>query len=432
MPGSVRARDSTTALGLWLPFAIAAVWWAICFTLYVVAWPIAYTHRNMLGVSALMTATLACAIAGYHLGIGDKRLAPVPASWKIPVTVLIGLVASLALAVPLGQTYSGFGPFDLGNALTDQSTAFSQASQRISEGFSARSGIVVLQTALAPFTLGVIPFLALSWFEARKHGVMLLLAIAAPLYLDLLVGRSAQIGISGILVVGAWVLSRIRRRMKLRRLDAMVLILIGLALVAAFAAQRFARFAGAPICPPGSDICTGANPSFIEAAWITFASYASQGLEGLGRSLAAVWTFGGGFSHSPAIESMLARTFDFQPAPVVTSQQTGLGWSDTSYWSTALASIANDVPWLLVPLVIGAQAVILGSVWRSAVEGADWLSVTIFCYTWLGLLFVPQNLQLAISGPTYVGYIALLVLYLARKLTLRPWVGSQRAVARST
>jgi hypothetical protein len=413
---SVRNGASIAASGRNLPLGVAATWWVLCFALYAAAWPIAYTHRNILGVSALMAGTLIAAIIGYRRAVGIESLAPQTVLWKIPLPVLIGFIASLILVVPLIQTYSGFGVFDLGMALKDQAAAYAQASQRIAEGFDKRRGIVVLETLLAPFTLSVIPFLALSWFEARKHGLLLLLGLAAPIYVGLLEGRSVAIGTAGILVFGAWIISRVRRHMPLRWFEIVTFATLGVAGLAAFGAQKLARYGVSPICPPGTNICTGRNPSLIEGTWVIFASYASQGLEGLGRALDAVWTFGGGFSHSIALESMLARLFHFQPPAVVTLQLPNVGWSDTTYWSTALTSIANDVPWPLVPLVIGVHAAILGSSWRSAVEHADWLSVTVFCYTWIDLLFIPQNLQLAISGPVYVGYIALLAWYLARSV----------------
>jgi len=316
-------------------------------------------------------------------------------------------------------TYSGFGFFDLGKAIANQSEAYNLATQRIAEGFSHRRAVVVAETMLAPFTLGVLPFLALSWFEARKHGLMLLVGLAAPVYVGLLEGRSVALGTAGIVIVGAWVISRVRRHMPLRGLEVGAAVLIALVSAAAFGAQKLARISGSPICPPGTKVCTAPNASFIEGTWVLLASYASQGLEGLGHALDAKWSFGGGFSHSPAVEAMLVALFHFHPAPVITTQLQALGWSDTKFWSTALPSIANDVPWPLVPVIIGIQVAILAVVWRSAVERADWLSVTLFCFTWLSVLFIPQNLQIAISGPTYIGYVVLIVWYFVRAALAR-------------
>jgi hypothetical protein len=417
--GLVLSRLSAAGVGRILPLGVAATWWAACFILYASDWPIAYSHRNILGVSALMAGTLACAIAGYRVGVGGKYLEAQQVAWKLPIPITVGFIATLVLIIPLTQTYSGYSIFDLGKALADQAAAYSRSTQRIAEGFGARGALVVLETLLAPLTMSVVPFLALSWFEARKRGVLLLLALAAPTYLGVLTGRSVEIGISGVVICGAWLLSRVRRRMPLRRIEAAAIVLVALTLLAAFGAQKLARTAGSAICLPGSDVCIGRHTNFVESTWVIFASYASQGLEGLGHALDAKWTFGGGLSHSVALQSFLVRTFHVHTAAVVTSQLHALGWSDTGYWSTALTSIANDVPWPLVPLVIGVQAAVLGSSWRLAVQRADWLSVSVFCYTWLALLFIPQNLQLAISGPTYVGYVLLVFCYLVRPLMVR-------------
>ncbi|TFD30222.1 hypothetical protein [Cryobacterium cryoconiti] len=373
-------------------------------------------------MTALMAGTVVSSIVGYRWGTGQRQMTTRPVHEnRIPEVVAIGFIASLLLVIPMSQAYSGFSVLNLGDALNDQAGAYAQSSERILEGFDARSGIVLLQTVLAPFTLTALPYLAMSWFERRKHGLLFLSVLAAPTLMGILVARDQQIGLSGIVVFGAWVLSRVRRRMPLRRPEKLVLFLLAVGLFFAFGARKALRSGNVPLCPPGATECAVAHnhPSAFEVAGIYFSSYASQGLEGLGRALDATWTFGGGLSHSQALASMVNSLLGVNPQAVVTSQLFKLEWSDSWYWSTALTSLANDVPWIFVPVVIGLQAAVLGLVWRSAIEDGDWLSITVFCYTWLGLLFVPQNLQLAISGPTYVGYIVLLSSYLIRSLLQR-------------
>src|SRR5690242_5227072 len=90
--GSVSLSSSVSVVSRRLPLIAAAAWWAVCFALYATAWPIAYTHRNILGVSALMAGTLICAIVGYHVGFGGQHLAPQTARWNVPASVLVGFV----------------------------------------------------------------------------------------------------------------------------------------------------------------------------------------------------------------------------------------------------------------------------------------------------------------------------------------------------
>ncbi|HVC77689.1 MAG TPA: hypothetical protein VND96_14350 [Candidatus Micrarchaeaceae archaeon] len=425
---SIRIAASVLGSDRWLPLTIASTWWVVCFALYLSPWPIAYTHHNALGVTLLMAGTVFCSVIGYRIGVGAESLLPGLTAWHVPVPVVIGFLGVLILVVPTVESYSGYGLFDIGRALANQAAAYSLASQRIAEGFSHRRGVVVAETLFAPFTLSVLPFLALSWFNARKHLALFGVSLVVPVYVGLLEGRSVAFGTAGIVLGAAWLVSRVRRRMRLHRWEIAALIVVAIVLTIGFGAQKVNRIHGGPICPPGTATCAS-GLDLVDAAIVIFASYASQGFEGLGHALDARWVFGGGISHSPAIVSMVDGLFHLQPRHVVTSQLAGLGWSDTAYWSTALTNIANDLPWPLVPIAIGLQAAILGVAWRSVVERADWLSMALFCYTWLGILFVPQNLQLALSGPTYLGYITLVIWFFARSIMeRRNALGSQPSV----
>jgi hypothetical protein len=146
----------------------------------------------------------------------------------------------------------------------------------------------------------------------------------------------------------------------------------------------------------------------------TLASYASQGFEGLGHAFNATWSFGGGYSHSPAVASIVKSVFGVTHHEVVTEQLTRLGWSSTGLWSTGFAAIANDVPWVLVPLVLAAQGALLALAWKAALSEGDWLSTAVLAYTFFTLLFMPLTLQLATSGPLYVGYTVLVAAFLIR------------------
>ena len=188
-----------------------------------------------------------------------------------------------------------------------------------------------------------------------------------------------------------------------------------------FAARKISRNPnGVPLCPPGTDVCaaTGA-PTIWDSSLVYLSSYASQSFEGLGRALNGVWNFGGGLSHSGALSWLAETLFGITHGTVITNQLEKYHWSATDYWSTGLTWLANDVPWTLVPLVIAAQGFLLAIVWRSALRHGDWLSVALFSYSWLSLFFMMQNLQLAISGPIYLGYLALVVAYVARSARQR-------------
>ncbi|WP_426987596.1 hypothetical protein [Pseudarthrobacter sp. Y6] len=364
-----------------------------------------------------MAATIICSFVGFQIGSKASVPAPIFATrQRIPMVPLLGLVCTLILIVPMSTTYSGFNLSQFGDALSDQGQAYSDASTRIAEGTHSRSGIVAMQTLLSPLTLTALPFFAFEFFEARRYRLLFLLCAMSPIVWSVLVGRDQQMGLAILLVTAAWLLSKARKGTGLSRRQLSILMPLALISLVGFGARKLSRNPAAPICAPGSDICTvpHAFPSVWEATWVTVTSYASQGYEGLGRALNANWHFGGGFSHSPALASLIDPALGTGSILRVPNQLDALGWSETGYWSTALTALASDFPWPLIPVVVGSMALILGASWRAALRFGDWLSITVFGYTLVALVFIPQNLQLALSGPTYIGYSLLVILFVAR------------------
>lgn len=364
-----------------------------------------------------MAATSLCAFVGFSMACRPSvPAARIRARQSISLVPLLGLVCGLILIAPMSTTYSGFSLAQFGDALENQGQAYSDATAKITEGTQSRSGIVAVQTLLAPLTLTSLPFFAFEYFENKRYRLLFSLTLVSPVVWSVLVGRDQQMGLSILLLSGAWVLAKARRGQGLSKRQILIATPIALMGLIAFGARKLARNPEAAMCAPGADVCTIPHlyPSLWESTWVNAVSYASQGFEGLGRALGATWNFGGGFSHSPALIGLLDPLLGTSSLYRVSDQLEGLNWSAGGYWSTALTAIANDVPWPLVPAVVGCMAALLGASWRSALQHADWLSISVFGYTLVALFFIPQNLQLAVSGPTYIGYLALVVLYLAR------------------
>ena len=417
-PSTVEAgpRQGRASVGLWMPGAAFLTWWITCFTMYLLQWPIAYEQVNLTKVSLLFGATTAGAWAGYRIGINacSPVLFSVRSKFSSALIPMLGLACTIALFIPVTRAYSGFDVSEMGLAFGDQAGAYSEASSRIAEGFSSRSTVVIAQTLLAPLTLVAVPYFALAWFQERRHLWPFLIAVSLPIVSSMLVGRDQQIGITMIMVAVGWLVSRYSRGLSLTLGGVVAGTALAVSFLFAFGARKLERTAGLVRCPPGSAECAGAaKPSLLDGSLTIFGSYATQGLEGLGRALEGTWHFGGGLSHSPALSSFFQLGSSNEPT--VTDQLIYHGWSPSGYWSTALTSLANDIPWPLVPIVIGLQAALLGLSWRSAIAHTDWLSVSVFGYTWIAMLYVPMNLQLAISGPLYIGYLALAGIFTWRR-----------------
>lgn len=405
------------------PLVFVLIWWCICTTMFVMGWPIPYVRTNVILVVSMI---FSCAI---FLSVGficatPKSLSAAPMRSTYSRPAIFGLLASVVLIGPIVSTYSGFALDEVGTALADQGAAFEQSTQRILEGTESRTGLLLVQAALAPFTLVALPFAAIYWFENRRGLPAFLVALGVPVVTSVMVGRDQQVGWSLIVLGATWILSRIRRGIGIRGRDVAAIGAIVAIFSVLFALRKSSRGASGPVCPPGATQCLGLaeDRNIFEAAFQSMSAYMSQGLEGLGRAFNAEWVFGGGLAHSPAVYDLLSRIFGFTEAPTVSTQLGDVEWSATWYWSTAIMSIANDVPWALIPIVFFFLGLLLGSSWVWALREGDFLSLGVFVLTWLCVIYTPQNLQLAASGPTYIGYVVLVTVFLIRN-AMRGYLG---------
>jgi hypothetical protein len=402
-----------------VPVGVVAAWWLLSLGCYLAGWPIAYTRVNAGWAALLVVASTVALLVGF-LFVARRLPAEVRvASQRTPVILVIGAIGGLVLLVPWAETYSGYHLWEVGQALLDQGGAFLAASERIGSGTTSRLPIVAAQVVLAPATMAVIPAAALAWFERRQQGLLLLAGLVTNTTMSVLVGRDFYLALALVLVACAWFVSRVRRRLGP---TPWVFLTVGGGLAAffiAFGARKLARQYSFPLCPPGTvgNACTVPHaPNLWESLTVSFASYLSQGMEGLGRAFEGTWAFGGGYRHSAAVTGILESVFGPSPTRVVTDQLESADWSATAYWSTGFAWIANDVPWVLVPVVVGLLAAFLALAWRRVVRDGDWLSMSVFGYSWFTAFFLAQNLQLATSGPLYVGHAVLCVLFLGREV----------------
>jgi len=405
-----------------LPMFAIVLWWLICFAFYITGWPIQYNRGNSGLVSLLFGSALILVAASFLFIVWRRRLdvrvrADAPERERLPWFVIAGIIAVIALYFPMAATYSGYNFWEILPALADQNEAYYLGSDRIAEGYGPRALVVVAQAALAPLTLAVLPYLALRWFERKRPIILvvLIVVLATSVFMSVLTGRDFQLVLSAVLIACAWLAARVRRGIAFAWIDLWVVLGAGIVGGLTFGLRKFARVNGVAFCPQGADICAIPHtPTLWESITVTVASYASQGFEGLGRALDATWVFGGGYSHSPALAGILNTLFGVTNDGIVTSQLDDLGWSETGYWSTGFTLLANDVPWVLIPVVVALQSVLLAYAWRAVVSKGDWLSLAVFAYSFLSLLFMPMNLQLAISGPIYIGYVVLAAVFIAR------------------
>lgn len=412
-----RGRDSTGFAEKSSPMKWIIGWWALCMLLFASGWPIVYSQTNFGKLFLLVAASGALAIIGFRSG-GGRGTHPIGLRPSASRVMILGLFISLILFLPTVQAYAGLELGQVGSAVQDQSGAYQQTSEVIQEGSSSRLALLTLNTLVAPLTIGVIPYFVLRAVEtsSAKDRLLAVISILPSLLMSLLTGRTQAVGVVVVVSVASLLIAVARTGMGLSpkrwvQIGGLGLVLFGL--VAWRTQERGGVSSG---CLPGQLNCPE-QLSGTKASFVTVTSYASQGFEGLGRAMEGTWSFGGGFSHSPALRN-LVETFGGMnlSANTITSQLSQHGWHEHWYWSSGWSQLANDIPWVLIPFFVGAMAALCGAAWRRAVWGGDWLSVTVYSYLFLALAFMPQNYQLGASGPTYVGVLFLAALFLTREL----------------
>lgn len=398
------------------PMRLVMVWWGICIALFLIGWPILYARTNMLKILPLVALTALLATLAFNKFASQPSRPPL-ALTGISRMMLLGLAISTLLFFPTVQGYAGLQLSDINEAVGDQSAAYQQSTDMITKGSASRSVILMLNTLAAPLTLGTIPYFVMRAIETRllRDRMLALLSVAPSVLLSLLTGRTQAMGVIVVVSVASLlvVIQRTGRRLTFKHW--LWVGSLGISLFAFVAWRSQERKAGNFSCRAGQLNCTEETSGLWDAL-ITVSSYAGQGFEGFGRALEGTWSFGGGFSHSPALRNFV-MTFgagESQSNPV-TQQLYQHGWDEQAFWSSGWSQLANDVPWILIPFLLALVAALTGAAWRRAVREADWISLTVFSYWFLALAFMPQNYQLGASGPTYVGVIFLSLLFMFRE-----------------
>lgn len=393
------------------------VWWLGAFVLYLSPWPLNYWHVNLMGVTALWTA---CCLA-LHLGwLGAEGILP---RARHPRSLLwlpwVGLVLQLLLLPLVVRSYSAYSITELGNAWADQRSAFSLTSDVLVGQAAERRSLTALLAVSNLAVLTSVPYFAFMWMRHGRFGVAFLLSAAPAVVVAIASGRDS--GLGPLVVVLASVGLASAGGGFWRSTRGIAATSVGIALLAVFfAIRRIARAEVSGIvysdCPPGTDCIDAVLPTDITSGLFAALSYATQGFEGLGHALDAQWVFGGGFSHSAALAGLISGGV---PADVVHSQLDWLGWSSTALWSTSLSWIANDVPWVLIPVVIAGMGFFACRLWVDVRACPDPINLTVFAYTMYALVYMPQNFTIGLTGPVYVAFLGLALLWLVRGVDIR-------------
>ncbi len=419
-PPESHARAGATAGNRWLsrrrasrlPLAAVIAWWLGTFLVYLSPWPLNYWHVNVGWVAVLWLACCLGLTMGWFYG---ESLVPRRATRPVAWLPWVGLLLSWLLLPVLVRSYSAFSIFDLGRAIADQRAAYLLASDVIAGEAAQRRLLTVLVSVANLAILTSVPWFALAWISRGSRGWALALSAAPSIILAILSGRDSALG-PLVIVVASAVLVAIGTRSLSAGRGAFLATAALLGLAFMFAWRRIARANVSgyvySTCSPGTDCTEAVLPTDFLSGLHGALGYASMGFEGLGHALNAQWVFGGGYSHSAALTGLLGSP----SLEVVQEQLDSLGWSSLGLWSTSLSWIANDVPFAMIPLLMVAVGAFVSRVWADATRLTDPINLTVFAYSMYVLIYMPLNFTIGASGPVYVAFLGLVLLWALRGL----------------
>ncbi len=383
-------------------------------------WPV----ENGAMLAFVVLSSFALIGVGYSLGL---RTRPHTVSFSHPHAIfVIGAVAAVALLTPSCLIYTGHWPWELGDALADQSKTYSDMQQQLADMTGRRGLISFARAVAAPFVFAVLPLGIMHWRQLPWHyRLMVLAAVACSAIFSILRGTNREladliiVGLSAALVTLARHCRRtnldLGRMMARAAAFGLVLMLALTLLFAVFSSRIEGRLGKTEdICLGESQVCADLYsgvyshlPQGVTLGAAALTGYLSQGYFGLSLALQEPFHSGMGVAHSPALSSVFIL-LGGDPAVVQRTyvyRITDRLWDSSSQWSTMLTWLANDVGIsgaLAITLLIG---LLWCGAWRDAVHGESDKAAIAFCVFMMMIFYFPANNQMTTTFDAYATLI---------------------------
>ena len=420
------APAGLTRLPLFLVFGYVVATLAM-FLIWPINWPIYHMSdwARLIAYASLCFAVIAAtAIVGSS---GATRLtAPLP---YLRSFLIAGAVIAALLLVPASFAYTGRGPWEMFDALSDQGAAYRRFQIQLWATEGQRNLIAGMRAFAAPLTFAVLPLGIIHWGRIGVAGrLAVIITVISSVIFSILRGTDKEI--ADLFVIGsaaAFVSYGRSRTLGFQGFDLVrrywkpaLLAVIFLYLAAGlFTERKGARLGGyvsrTAVCSNEGRICAALDSPWI--SWLPqrqrfgftmFILSTSSGYYGLALALEKPFESAYGVGHSPAAlsvyevltgdKSMHMRTYTYR---------NGVDrWSDENYWSTLITWIANDVGFAGAVLVLGLVGYLWGRWWREAAAGMSDPAALLFVLATTMMFYLPANNQVLAS---YDGYTVLAV-----------------------
>ena len=420
------APAGLTRLPLLLVFGYVVATFAM-FLIWPINWPIYYASEWARLVAYVSLCFAVIGVAAMAGSSGATRLtAPLP---YLTVLLIAGAVMSALLLVPASFAYTGRGPWELFDALSDQGAAYRRLQIQLWATEGQRNVIAAMRAFAAPLTFAVLPLGIIHWGRIGTVGrVAVAVTVISSIIFSILRGTDKEIADLFVIGTAAAFVSYGRSRTLghqgfdlVRRFwkPALLAVICLYFAVGLFTERKDARLGGyvsrTAVCANESRICANLDNPWI--SWLPhrqrfgftfFILSTSSGYYGLTLALEKPFESAYGVGHSPAALSVYELVTGDQSAHLRTyTYRNGADrWSEEYYWSTLITWIANDVGFAGAVLVLGFIGFLWGWWWREAAAGMSDPAAMLFVLATTMMFYLPANNQVLAS---YDGYTVVAV-----------------------
>jgi hypothetical protein len=389
-----------------------------------VAGPFDWPVDNWTTLLCFLAAVTLAMYGGFRLALTRPAVGAPFDGWRL--VIVLGAIANVVILFPAAYAYTGKMPWDVFSALRDQQAAYEELQQTLLLTADTRTPVVLARTLAAPLTFAVVPLGLLHWGRMSiQLRILFVVSIGSTLAFSILRGTDREIA-DLVLISGAATMIKLARLIvheKIRLSDivrryALGIIFAGLAFLAAatlFIDRKEGRVTDIHyFCFDETTICADFDHPILRAfgergqfALVMAAAYASNGYYGLSLALGLNFHSTFGLGHAPflmkAYSDLVGSDALYEQS--YTYRLRELGWDDLRVWSTMFPWIANDIGFLMMPVLMLVIGWIFGGTWRDAVLAREDRAAIVFAFMTIMIAYIPANSQLTLVSDSYFSFV---------------------------
>ncbi|MEV6371698.1 hypothetical protein [Micromonospora musae] len=400
----------------------------------------------------VFAATAAFAV-GYALTI-RRPVRPVVAtarntraqdSRRVRQLVVAGGIYYIVLGVALLGEYGATSPGSIWASIQDPAQAYANkfTVYQAQQDTGRTNAAIQVLTLLGVLGTVLVPVLVIHW-RRLTTGVRLvgIAGIGTYSLFFLYIGTLKGLGDFVLMTAGGLLIASSvgwdRTRQRTRRRRATVMVAVGAALFCGYMvnsqADRVVWF-GTQDRVQASPVVERMVGPHLANGVAAVVHYPTHGYLGLAYNLDTPFSWSHGMGSTPAVASYASQYLgvdsDRYPTYLQRTEER-TGWPAGLYWATIYPWLASDLTFPGAILFMVFLGWFFARTWRESVVSKRLLPTLIFVQLVLLVGYIPANNQLGMSRPGMIGFVTLLVLYLAVATPRRPGGAFVREALAST